>query len=168
MALTTFQPTLPATPPFPAMPADASLQFCSAQTITATGYLNNTNTNVAVGAGRTGGFYVLSLSALSGTTPSFQFHAFGSNDSAFGNGNVEDLMEFDFAVTGSRLVATIIGASIAVPDAGRAGGFIIKPVWNFGQGEITYQFLRLYCVVAGTTPSLTVTAWFAPWEMYYG
>lgn len=169
MALTTNQPTLPAIPPFPPIPADASLQWCSAQTITATGYLNNTNTQLNVGAGRTGGFAVVDLTAQSGTTPSFQFHVFGSNDVNFGNGNVEDLMEFDYAPnTAQRLVPTIVGASIAVPDAGRVGSLIIKPVWNFGQGLITYQYLRLYVVIAGTTPSITATAWFAPWEMYYG
>lgn len=168
MALTTNQPTLPAIPPLPPIPADGSLQFCAAQTITATGYLNNSNTNVAIGAGRTGGFVVVDLTAQSGTSPSFQFHLFGSNDSAFGNGNVEDLMEFDYAPnTAQRLVTTIVGGSIAVPDPGRAGSLIIKPAWNFGQGNITYQFLRLYVVIAGTTPSITVNAWFAPWEMNY-
>ena len=164
MALTTFQPTLPAIPPLPAISLDASLQACSAQVITATGYLNNVNTNINIGAGRVGFFAVLDVSALSGTTPSFQFHVFGSNDPAFGNGNVEDLYEFDLAVTGSRLVATIIGASIAVPDLSRAGTLIIKPGWNYGAGQLTYQYLRLYAVLAGTTPSLTVTSWFAPVE----
>jgi hypothetical protein len=169
MPLTAFQPTLPAVAPLPAIPADANLQWASAQTITATGYLNNVNTQLNVGAGRTGFFAVVDLTAQSGTTPSFQFHVFGSNDVAFGNGNVEDLSEFDYApATAQRLVPTIVGASIAVPDPGRAGSLIIKPFWNLGQGMITYQYLRLYVVAAGTTPSITATAWAAPWEMYYG
>jgi hypothetical protein len=169
MALTTFQPTLPAVAPLTAIPADANLQFCAAQVLGATGYLNNTNTNLNIGAGRTGFFAVVDITALSGTSPSFQFHVFGSNDVAFGNGNVEDLMEFDFAgATAQRLVPTIVGGSIAIPDPGRAGSIIIKPFWNLGQGNITYQYLRLYAVLAGTSPNITVTAWAAPWEMYYG
>jgi hypothetical protein len=165
MALTTFQPTLPAIWPLPTVPADVNLQVCSAQTITATGYLNNVNANVVIGAGRVGFFTVVDLTAESGTSPFFQFHVFASNDVAFGNGNVEDLYEFDYAPnTAQRLVTTIVGASIAVPDPARAGSLIFKPGWNFGQGMITYQYLRLYVVIGGTTPSITVTAWFAPLE----
>jgi hypothetical protein len=153
----------------PPIPADTNLQWAAAQTITATGYLNNINPNLNVGAGRTGFFAVVDLTAQSGTGPSFQFHVFGSNDVAFGNGNVEDLCEFDYApATAQRLVPTIVGGSIAVPDPGRVGSLIIKPFWNLGQGMITYQYLRLYVVIAGTTPSITATAWAAPWEMYYG
>jgi hypothetical protein len=164
MALTTLQPTLPAIPPLPTIPLDASLQCSSAQVLAATGYLNNVNSNINIGAGRVGFFAVLDVSAITGTTPSFQFHVFGSNDVAFGNGNVEDLYEFDLSVTGSRLVATIIGASIAVPDPSRAGTLIIKPGWNYGAGQITYQYLRMYAVLAGTSPGITVTSWFAPLE----
>ncbi len=164
MALTTSQPTLPAIPPLPAVPLDTNLQCSSAQVLSATGYLNNVNTNINIGAGRVGFFACVDVTAISGTTPSFQFHVFGSNDVNFGNGNVEDLYEFDLSVTGSRLVPTIIGASLAVPDAGRAGTLIIKPGWNYGAGQITYQYLRMYAVLAGTSPSCTVTGWFAPVE----
>lgn len=166
--------TLPANPPLPSLPLDASLQFSSAQVVTATGYLNNVNSQVdlanggsGLGAGRAGFFAVVDITALSGTTPSFQFHVFGSNDVNFGNGNVEDIMEFDWAVTGTRLVATIIGASPAFPDPARGGTLIIKPFWNLGAGMIVYRYLRMYVVVAGTTPSITVTAWASPWEMKY-
>jgi hypothetical protein len=169
MALTTNQPTLPAVPPFTVLPVDTNLQWAAAQAISATGYLNNVNTQLDVGAGRTGFFAVVDITAQGGTTPSFQFHVFGSNDVAFGNGNVEDLMEFDYApATAQRLVPTIVGGSIAVPDAGRAGTLIAKPFWNFGQGNIVYRYLRLYAVLAGTTPTMTLTAWAAPWELYYG
>lgn len=161
--------TLPAVAPLPPLPVDASLQFTSAQTITATGYLNNVNSGqLNIGGGRLGFFVAVDLTAESGTSPSFQFHLFGSNDVNFGNGNVEDLMEFDYATASAqRLVTTIVGASIAVPDPGRAGSLIIKPAWNLGQGMIVYQYLRLYVVIAGTTPSITVSAWISPWEMKY-
>jgi hypothetical protein len=169
MALTTFQPTLPAVAPLTAIPADVNLQWAAAQTIAATGYLNNVNTQLDIGAGRTGFFAVVDLTAQAGTTPNFQFHVFGSNDVAFGNGNVEDLMEFDYApATAQRLVPTIVGGSIAVPDPGRVGSLIIKPFWNLGQGMITYRYLRLYVVMTGAGASLTMSAWAAPWEMYYG
>jgi hypothetical protein len=165
MALTTFQPALPAVPPLAVFPADASLQFSSAQVITATGYLNNVNAVLTIGAGRVGFFTVVDLTAQSGTTPSFQFHVFGSNDPAFGNGNVEDLYEFDYAPgTAQRLVPTIVGGSLAVPDPSRAGTLIPKPGWNYGAGQLTYQYLKLYVVIAGTTPSITATAWVAPFE----
>lgn len=156
---------LPAVPPFTALPLDANYQFASAQTVTATGYVNNSNQQLNIGGGRVGFFVVLDLSAESGTTPSFQFHLMGSNDVNWGNGNVEDLMEFDWAgASAQRLVPTIVGASIAIPDTGRAGSLIVKPCWNFGQGLIVYQYIRLYAVLAGTSPSVTLSAWISPFE----
>jgi len=169
MALNSFQPVLPQQPSLPTLPQDAGLTFCNSQTITATGYLNNANTNLSIGGGRAALAAAVNITAESGTSPFFQFHIFGSNDPAFGNGNVEDLFEFDYAPnTAQRLVPTIIGGSLAVPDANRAGTLIIKPFWNLGAGQIFYSFLRMYVVIGGTTPSITCSAWAAPCELNWG
>jgi hypothetical protein len=93
----------------------------------------------------------------------------GSNDVNWGNGNVEILTAFDTApASAQRMVPTIVGASPAIPDTGRSGSLFAKPFWNLGQGSILYAYCCLYCVVAGTTPSITVTAaWVVPFEMRY-
>lgn len=172
MALTSL--TLPAIPPLPPLPVDASLEFASAQTITATGYVNNVNQQIdlangaTLGVGRHSFFCALDLTAESGTSEGFQFYVMGSNDVNWGNGNVENLTAFDTApASAQRMVTTIMGASPTIPDAGRVGSLVIKPFWNLGQGMIVYRYLRLYCVAAGTTPSLTLSAWVVPFEMKY-
>lgn len=170
MALTFGQPLLPNVAPFTVIPADANLQFCASMTITASGYANNTNSFLNWGGGRTGFFCVVDIVGTpTGTAPGWNFSVLGSNDSTFTAGNVEELESFSWApAAAQRTVPSIVGASIAAPDAGRAGTLILKPFWNFGAGQIVYQYGRLYVTAAGTTPSIVLTAWAAPWEMYYG
>jgi hypothetical protein len=150
-------------------PYDAQLAFCSAQTITATGYLNNLNSgqldlggaSPSSGAGRTDFILTMDITAcdFSSGDESYKLCLFGSNDVAFGNGNVELLAFHDLAaVTAGRQVATILGASPAIPPTNLGGTILQLPASNLMQ-RIYYRYLRLYGVLAGTTPSITMTAW---------
>jgi hypothetical protein len=161
--------TVPSQVPFYATPFDAQNAFTSAQTLTATGYLNNLNSGQldlgsalpTSGAGRTTGMWCLDITAIdvSSNDESYKFCLFGSNNVAFTNGDVELLAFHDFAaVTAGRQVATILGASPAIPPTGAAGTILQIPFTNLMQ-RIVYRYLRSYVVIAGTTPSVTVTSW---------
>lgn len=154
--------------PFPA-PYDATLAFCNAQTIAATGYLNNLNSGqldlggaAPVSAvGRTEGIWSLLMSALNMGTgdESYTFRLLGSNDVAFGNGNVELLHQYDLAATAAlRNLANILGINPAVPPTGLAGTLLQFPFSNM-IGRIYYRYLRAHLVVVGTGPTTTITSW---------
>lgn len=159
--------TLPSITPEFTVPLDANMQFASAQTVTATGYVNNTTAVLDMGLGRFTGMLALLISAIdiSSGDETYKFNLFGSNDSAFGNGNVDLLAFHDFsAATAGRQVATILAPSPAIPPTGRAGSFIYLPFTNLMQGFV-YRYAKLYCVAGGTTPSVTLSAWISPIEM---
>ena len=148
-------------------PYDAQLAFCSAQQLTATGYFNNVNSQIDLGGaapvsavGRTDGIWNIDITVLDETTTDeiYKLHLFGSNDVAFGNGNVELLAFHDFALSANRQVATILGTSPAIPATGLGGTLIQIPFTNLMQ-RIYYRYLRMYLVAAGTTPIITCTAW---------
>ncbi|HEY8751590.1 MAG TPA: hypothetical protein VIM11_26650 [Tepidisphaeraceae bacterium] len=150
-------------------PFDAMTAFCSAQTITATGYLNNLNSGLVdfgggspvSAAGRTDGIWSIDISAVNMVTTdeTYGFSLFGSNDAAFGNGNVESLVHHDLsALAANRYVATILGATPTIPPTGLAGTILQFPFTNLMQ-RIYYRYLKAYVVVAGTGPSVAVTSW---------
>lgn len=120
---------------------DAMLAFADGQTLTATGYLNTLNSgqldlggtagvaNPISAAGRTDAIWCLNISAIdvSSSDETYQFGLLGSNDVAFGNGNVELLAFHDFAAAASgRVFANKSGDpaesahrySVHQPDAG--------------------------------------------------
>lgn len=149
-------------------PYDAMLAFCNAQQLTATGYFNNLNSgqidlgggNPVSAAGRTDFVWNTDISVLDETTgdETYKLCLFGSNDVAFGNGNVELLALHDFGASANRIVATILGTSPVVPPVGLAGTLIQIPCTNLMQ-RIYYRYLRMYAVLAGTTPIITATSW---------
>lgn len=166
--------TVPSQVPFFVAPYDAQLAFTSAQVIAATGYLNNLNSgqidfggaNPSSGAGRKEGLWVLDITAIDVVTgdESYTFHLFGSNDVAFGNGNVEILQSQNFGGATGRSVATIVGASPAMPPTGLAGTICQFPFTTLRQ-RIVYRYVRCYLVVGGTTPTITVTSWLSRGEV---
>ncbi len=150
-------------------PYDATLAFCSAQQLTATGYFNNLNSGQldlggsapVSAAGRTDFIWNIDITQLDETTTDevYKLCLFGSNDVAFGNGNVELLAFHDFAgVAANRVVATILGINPAIPPTGLGGSLIQIPATNLMQ-RIYYRYLRMYGVLSGTTPIITATAW---------
>ncbi len=160
--------TIPSQVPYPPAPYDATNAFASAQTLTATGYVNNLNAVLDLGggvpvsaAGRTEGIWCMNITAIdfSSADESYQLHLFASNDSAFGNGNVDLIAFRDFAaVTAGRKVATIMGATLAIPPTNAAGLRVYTPFSNLF-GNTVYRYLKCYAVIAGTTPSITLTSW---------
>ena len=150
-------------------PYDAMLAFCSAQTLAATGYFNNLNSGqIDLGgpspvsaAGRTDFIWSMDITAIdfSSNDESYKLCLFGSNDVAFGNGNVELLAFHDLAaVTAGRQVATILGPTPTIPPTNLGGTIIQLPATNLMQ-RIYYRYLRMYGVLANTTPSITLTSW---------
>jgi hypothetical protein len=165
MALT--NNTLPSIIPQFTLPVDANMQFASAQTLTATGFVNNSNAVLDLQPGRFMGMLALDITALDITSgnETYQLSLLGSNDNTFGNGNVDLLAFHDFAAApAGRIIPTLLAASPTIPDAGRAGSLIAIPFTNIMQGFI-YRYLKLDAVLAGTTPSITLSAWVTPIEM---
>ncbi len=151
------------------IPYDATLAFANAQVIAATGYANNVNATLDLGggapvsgAGRTDFMWCVDITnlKLSANDESYRFHLFGSNDAAFGNGNVDLLMAFDAAaVTAGRLVPTILGPTPQpVPPVGKAGLLYQKACSNLN-GNIVFRYIKCYLVLGGTGPTITVTSW---------
>ena len=161
---------IPSQVPHYAHPYDATTAFANAQVIAATGYANNVNAVLDLGsanpssaAGRTNFMWVINVTNLkvSANDESYRFALFGSNDAAFGNGNVELLMMFDAAaVTAGRLVTTILGPSpiFAVPPPGRAGLQYEKACSNL-HADVVFRYLKCYVVVGGTGPTTTLSSW---------
>lgn len=161
---------------FPA-PYDAALAFCSAQTLTATGLIaGNVNATLDLGgpnpqsaAGRTDFIWNMDISAINMATgdESYTLRLLGSNDSAFGNGNVELLAMHDFAATAAlRSLATILGITPTIPQAGLAGSIIQLPATNLMQ-RIYYRYLKIQMTVVGTGPSITLTSWISRAEVKF-
>jgi hypothetical protein len=150
-------------------PYDATLAFCSAQVVVATGFLNNQNSGLldlgsgapVSAAGRTDGIWNMLITAANfGTVDeSYTFRLLGSNDVAFGNGNVELLALHDFAATAAlRNLTAVLGASSAIPPVGLAGSLFQRPFTNLS-GRIYYRYLKCHMVAVGTGPSVTITSW---------
>jgi hypothetical protein len=157
------QSTLPSIVPDWDVPLDIATAFANGQTLTATGYINGVQTQIDIGQGRWIGKLNLDISALdlSSGDETYRVHLLGSNDIAFGNGNVEILATQDFAAASAgRLVATIAPASNAVPSTGKSSSRFTLPVTN-QRGIFTMRYLQLYLVAGGTTPSITLAAWLA-------
>lgn len=158
-------------------PYDATRAFCSAQTLTATGYLNNLNSGqVDLGgaspisaAGRTDGIFNMDITAINMATgdESYTIRLLGSNDAAFGNGNVELLAMHDFAATAAlRNLATILGITPAIPPTNLAGTLVQLPFTNLMQ-RIYYRYLQAHLVVVGTGPSISLTSWISRAEVKF-
>ena len=96
----------------------------------------------------------------------YQFYLMGSNDVAFGNGNVELLCAWDFgSASSNRMVTTILGATPTIPPTTRAGAMLAKPFTNMTYDRYVFRYLKLYLVTGGTTPSITCSAWIVPTEL---
>lgn len=156
-------------------PYDATLAFCSAQVVTATGFITgNVNATIDLGganpisaAGRTDFIWNLLVTAANfGTADeSYTFRLLGSNDVAFGNGNVELLVMHDLAATAAlRSLTTILGATPTIPPTNLAGTLFQFPATNLMQ-RIYYRYLKIQLTVVGTGPSVTITSWISRAEI---
>lgn len=162
MPLTNASP-LPSSLPQRVVPLDVLTAFSTGQTLTASGYVNQLQQQVDIGVGLWEGRLSLELSALdlSSGDETYRLFLLGSNDPAFGNGNVEILATQDFAAaTAGRLLPTVAPASNPAPPATRQSGRFVVPVTNL-RGTFLFRYLQLYAQLAGTTPSITLSAWLA-------
>lgn len=150
---------LPSVVPDFIAPFDAMNAFNSGENLTATGYLGS-GKQLDIGPGRVLGMWAMNITVLSmAADESYKLCLLGSNDVNWGNGNVELLAFQDFAYASSgRQIATILGASNAVPPTGKSGLMSAIPFTNLRAG-IVYRYLRAYLVAAGTTKSITLTSW---------
>jgi hypothetical protein len=159
--------SLPAIPPGLAVPFDAANDLSGgSQTLTATGYLGSPN-QLDMGQGRVFGICALDITNMkvSATDEVYKFALLGSNDVSWANGNVELLAFHDFAaLAANRQIATILGASPAIPPVGATGTLVYLPFTTLMQ-RIVYRYVRGYLVIAGTAPTITLRSWLAPIEM---
>lgn len=150
-------------------PFDAQLAFTDTQTLTATGYLNNLNSGqIDLGGakpvsavGRTDFIWSTDITTIdvSSGDETYQLVLLGSNDVAFGNGNVEQLGFYDIAAASSgRVIATLLGATPTIPPTGLAGMLIQRPATNLSL-RIYYRYLRCRAIIGGTTPNIILTSW---------
>ena len=142
-------------------PYDAQTAFARAQTLAATGSVNNVNTQIDVGPGRVCGYWCLDPSNMkfSATDEFYRFFLLGSNDIAFGNGNVDKIAGHDFAaLAANRLVPVICAASPAVPLLGLSSTPHTIPYCNF-MGGFIFRYLQCYVIIGGTAPTVTLASW---------
>lgn len=171
MALTAL--AIPSQVPDYISPFDAMNAMASAQTLTATGNMTTTldlgGSNPVSAAGRCEGLWNIDITAvdMTSTDESYWFALLGSNDAAFGNGNVELLAFHDLAaVTAGRVIATLLGASPAIPRTGKAGEILRIPFTNLMQ-SIVYRYARGRVIIAGTTPSVTFSSWLSKGQIVF-
>jgi hypothetical protein len=108
---------------------------------------------VDLGTGLVEGYLVLDITAMDATTgdEAYTFMLEGSPDAAFGTaGNITVLA---MQRTGGATGATPLGTADSV------GRFAV-PFRNERNGT-TYRYVRLYTLLAGTTPILAFTGWLA-------
>lgn len=144
-----------------ALPLDAALEFCKSQVIAASGYANNLNNPVTIGEGRVEGYWVVNVEAfkVSAGDETDRIFLLGSNDVAFGNGNVEMLAVVDMAAASAgRLLPTIVPPSSVVPSPGRGAREYVVPYCT-QKGGFTFKYLAVYVLQGGTAPTITLTSW---------
>lgn len=88
-------------------------------------------------------------------TDKYVFMVLGSNDPAFGAGNVQILGALEFGTAGSFDVVN----GITTPAPNAIGGSMYEILFTTEQNNVKYQFVKLYVVMSGgTAPSLTFKA----------
>lgn len=106
-----------------------------------------------VGAGLVDGYLVVDVTALDVTTgdEAYSLMLEGSPDAAFGtSGNIRVMAEL-----------RVGGATFTTPNGAADGvGRFAIPFRNERNGTL-YRYVRLYTLIAGTTPSITFSAFLA-------
>jgi hypothetical protein len=81
----------------------------------------------------------------------------GSNDPNFGAGNVQMLGGIELGFAGSNDIPN--GITSPAPNA--AGGAVYEILFCTEQNNVKYQYVKLYNVLSGTSPSITYRAFMA-------
>src|SRR6185436_18648455 len=87
----------------------------------------------------------------------------GSNDAAFGTGNVQNLAMIDFGITGTRngtamTTATPLGSASFGQEP---SGTMYELGFTNEQNDVMYQYIRAYLTVAGSNASITFSVFVA-------
>ena len=133
---------------------DAEFLFKDSYAVTASAAAQVAGANkiIEVGAARLDATMVIDVSAIdiSSSDEAYKIIVQGSTSPTFAS-NIENLAVLDLGKSAARLA----GAKDSV--AGRYELFFTNQ-----QADVTYPYLRVYTVCAGTTPSITYTAFGAP------
>src|SRR5262249_2050237 len=153
---------VPSQIPFQVAPFDINLALSTQpgpQTLTTTGYMG-APAQLDLGQGRVEGYWAIDVTAIDVVTGDerYDFFLLGSNDVAWANGNVEMLVMRNFGGGTGRAIATILGASPAIPPTGAAGPLTIIPCSTLSQRNV-FRYVRGYVQISGTTPSVTFHSW---------
>ncbi len=101
---------------------------------------------------------IIDLTAIyTGGTNSYKLMVLGSNDPAFGAGNVACLGGIELGTAGS----TDVPNGITTPAPAAVGGSRYELLFSTEQNNVKYEYVKLYHVLAGTTPSITYKAFMA-------
>ena len=172
MTLAAFKPSLPSQLSRINNPWDAqtALTDLAGNTLTASGYsqFSSAQAIVDLGYGNAEYQWALSISAIDVTSGDelYKFALIGSNDVAFGNGNCDLLGYHEYAAAASARVvanklAPVATTGVVIPDPNSAGSWDTFPFYNYRNGQ-TFQYVSLYLVISGTTPSVTFGSWISP------
>jgi hypothetical protein len=128
-------------------------------TITASGYFQSGGApaQLDVGPGIFDGYWVIDWASRKQTgTEEYTVYLLGSNDPAFGAGNIEMLSVQDYGAT--RAAVQPSGVTCGASPAVAGGETDYVPVLNFKSG-IVYRYIRCWIDVVGTGPSASVNSW---------
>jgi len=129
------------------------------QTFTTSGYFleGGTPQTLDVGPGLFDGYWIIDFTARKQTgTEEYTIYLLGSNDPAFGAGNIEMLSIQDFGA--ARVAVQPSAVNCGASPAVNSGETNYIAILNFKSG-IVYRYIRAWIDVAGTTPSATVNSW---------
>lgn len=128
-------------------PYDALTVFEDNATETATANLANI---LEMGDGRIDAVAVFDVSAvdIANGDESYQILVQGSNDAGFASG-IENLAIIDLGAAAARLGGADVASLIGRHEAHFANAM----------NGVEYKYVRARLVIAGTTPSITLTAW---------
>jgi hypothetical protein len=168
-------------------PFDAALSFGLNVTLTASGFAGGAApaSNVNLGVGRVQGTWSLLIPTVptagasqnpgfASSNESYQFFLLGSNDPAFGNGNVEILNMHDLAATAALRDLPNVAAAFptSYPFPGFVGGSapVSTPLnsvslqipFSNQRDAYIFSFVNLFVQIAGTTPSIEFSSWLTP------
>lgn len=131
----------------------------TAQTFTAPGYFQASGAPVTldVGPGLFDGYWIIDWQSRKQTgTEEYTVYLLGSNDPAFGAGNVEMLSVQDYGA--ARTAVAPSGVTCGASPAVTSGETDYVPVLNFKSG-IVYRYIRAWIDTNGTAPSAVVNSW---------
>lgn len=159
---------------------DRNLVLTDGVTLTASGYVTGSPSGVDMGGNQNVTITLPSIADSSSITPqqaradavlvvdltacdvssadeTYKMLVVGSNDPAFGAGKVASLGGIQLGVAGQNDIPN----GITTPAPAAVGGSRYEILFCTEQNNVKYEFVSLYIVLGGTTPSITLKAFIA-------